>query len=235
MQAVLLVGGKGTRLSSLYADRPKALVPILDRPFIEWQIEWLASQGVTSFHLSTGYRAELLENWAAGYRDRNNGIQITHSREEVPLGTGGGLKFCEKAIQSDPFLAINGDSLMPNLHLEAFFEAHQASRAMVSMAVTEIEEAGRYGTVESDENGMITAFREKAKREAGWINGGVYLIRQATLQNIPSDTQVSLETEIFPQLAREHHLRAFPSARPLLDMGTPEGIAAMESFLRQNT
>ncbi len=179
--------------------------------------------------------AQLLEDWIEDYRERHDGVTITSSHEPTPLGTGGGLKFCEEALLSNPFLVLNGDSLMPRLDMTGFIQAHRASGCMISMAVTEIEETGRYGTVEADENGVVTAFREKAKREAGWINGGVYLINQAVLQTMPPETPISLETDLFPQLIRERHLRAFPSPRPLLDMGTPDGISAMESFLRQES
>lgn len=232
MQAVLLVGGKGTRLQSMYSDRPKALVPILDRPFIEWQVEWLAAQGVQRFHLSTGHMSHLLEEWAAAYLETAYGIQISFSREPEPLGTGGGVKFCQDAIESNPFLVINGDSIMPNLKLDALLEAHKEAHALATMAVTEIEEAGRYGTVEFDENGVVTAFREKANREAGWINGGVYLLNRAVLADIPEGEKGSLETDIFPALTSKKQLRAHASQAPLLDMGTPDGIAAMESFFR---
>jgi D-glycero-alpha-D-manno-heptose 1-phosphate guanylyltransferase len=100
-----------------------------------------------------------------------------------------------------------------------------------TIAVTQIREAGRYGTVEFDAANRITAFREKANRSEGWINGGVYLMNRATLSAIDPHRNLSIETDIFPTLAESGSLRAFPSDPPLLDMGTPEGIREMESFL----
>ena len=235
MQAIILCGGKGTRLSTLYADRPKILVPIAGRPFLAWQLEWLERASITDVHFAAGYKAEVLSAYVAG-------VGRSLSTEPAPLGTGGGLKFVEPWIRSDPFLVLNGDSLSPNLDFVKLMEAHQhrppavASEALprcaVTIAVTRIEEAGRYGTVEFDNSGLVTAFREKAQRESGWINAGVYLIDQDILAFIPPDRNVSLETDLFPDLVRRGLVRACPIAPPMLDMGTPEGIAAMEEYLQ---
>ena len=98
--------------------------------------------------------------------------------------------------------------------------------------VTPIEEAGRYGTVESDADGFVTAFREKAERAAGFVNTGIYLLPRALIAAIPAGRAVSIETETFPALAAQRKLIALPAPPPLLDMGTPAGLAALEQFLR---
>jgi NDP-sugar pyrophosphorylase family protein len=284
MQAIILCGGKGTRLSELYPDRPKALVPILGRPFIEWQIAWLARGGVTDVHLAAGYKAELLAAYveevrSSGFKVRGleeeratvdrerqlpdgrsqesmpapqfpiSGLRLqvsgfrfplsalTLSAEPAPLGTGGGLKFIEPHLRSDPFLVLNGDSLIPNLDLQGLEAAHGTSSgdappSAVTLVVTQIKDAGRYGTVEFGRTGRITAFREKAPRADGWINGGAYVMRRSLLAQIPPGRAVSLETDLFPALAASGLARAYPAPPPLLDMGTPAGIEAMEAFLR---
>ena len=240
MQAIILLGGKGTRLSAMYPDLPKALVPIAGKPFLEWQLEWLARGGVTEFHLAAGHLAGQIETWANNQRS----FRITVSREPQALGTGGGLKFVEPFLKSDPFYVVNGDSLMPNLDFQSLETFHRnfpmigksntkSSRDWTTIAVSRIESAGRYGTVEFNELGTITAFREKAGRDAGWVNGGVYLMSRGTLGGIPPDTNVSIETDLFPQLAAKGWLAAFRGEPPLLDMGTPDGIRAMEACLRK--
>jgi len=256
MQAVILCGGKGTRLSTLYADRPKALVPIAGRPFLTWQLEWLARGGVTAVHLAAGHLADVLGAWlqaqAGGQKsadsERQSGfrfqvagfwLRCTLSTEPAPLGTGGGLKYVEPQLCSDPFLVLNGDSLMPRLDFPALLHAHAAfSRpwkptGAATLAVTRIAEAGRYGTVEFDGAHRITAFREKASRTEGCINGGVYLMDRSLLAAIEPGKNVSLESDTFPVLAAAGRLQAVEFPQPLLDMGTPEGIRAMEDFLRQ--
>ncbi len=256
MQAIILCGGKGTRLSALYSDRPKILVPIAGRPFLEWQFEWLGKAGITDIHLAAGYKAEVLAEWLGARSQRSEvrsqseravmgltahasplticlppfTFHVSLSSEPSPLGTGGGLRFVEPWVRSDPFLVLNGDSLSPNLDFKSLTAAHRGS---VTIAVTQIGEAGRYGTVEFDEAARVTAFREKAPRESGWINAGLYLIDRAILQSIPADRNVSIEIDIFPDLVRRGLVRACPLPPPLLDMGTPEGIAAMEAFLKR--
>lgn len=253
-QAIILCGGRGTRLSALYSDRPKILVPVAGRPFIEWQLEWLAQQGITEIHLAAGYKAEALRAWLqareqeAGGKEQEPEVRgqegpifslrqsafsfsITISTEPSPLGTGGGLKYIEPWLRSDPFLVLNGDSLVPNLQLGGLQRNHIQNGRLVTIAATRIAQAGRYGTVEFDATGRITAFREKEIREGGWVNAGAYLVAKAILGEIPARQAVSLETGLFPDLARRGLIGAMPCPPPLLDMGTPDGIAAMEAYL----
>lgn len=222
MHAIILLGGLGTRLQQLYPDRPKALVPIAGKPILLWQIEWLKRWGINDIHLAAGYKADVLQQWL----NQHDLASVSISVEPTPLGTGGGLKWAAQQLRAPSFFVLNGDSLMPNLD---FHKMQQAHTATLSIAITKIEEAGRYGTVEFDNANHITAFREKAQREAGWINGGVYLINNDVLSMIPERS--SLETDLFPKLAATGSITAFPAPPPLLDMGTPDGIAAMESYL----
>jgi len=226
-QAVVLCGGRGTRLSALYPDLPKALAPVAGRPFLDWQLDWLARAGINRIHLAAGHLAAQLEGWAAAAGRAG----LTVSIEPRPLGTGGGLKFIEPHLRGDPFLVLNGDSLMPELQIGTLLAAHRDTQAPVTLAIAPIEDAGRYGTVEAGADGVITAFREKAPRADGWINGGVYVVSRAVLDLIPAGQVLSLETDVFPGFVKERRLRAFRSRPPLLDMGTPEGLTAMTRFL----
>ncbi|MBU4285436.1 MAG: nucleotidyltransferase family protein [Verrucomicrobia bacterium] len=229
MQAIILLGGKGTRLQGLYPDLPKALAPIAGRPFLEWQLEWLERHGIRDAHLAAGHLARTIRDWAS---TAGRGNTITVSAEPAPLGTGGGLKFTEPFIRTDPFLILNGDSLLPNLDLHALADAGQTPGTLITLAITRIESAGRYGTVEFDARKRVTAFREKDAHTGGWINGGVYLARRTLLARIEPDKTASLETDVFPALCAENQLGVFLSEPPLLDMGTPDGIQAMERYLR---
>ncbi len=226
LQAVILAGGLGTRLRELYPDRPKGLVPILGKPFLEWQIEWLRRGGVEHVHVAAGHMAEKIAEWAKRFP------QVSVSTEPRPLGTAGGLKFVESHLESDPFLVLNGDSLMPELSFQSLEKRHaNSSNVWTTIVVARIEEAGRYGTVEFDDAGGVTAFREKAERKAGWINGGVYLMSRRTLGLIEIGKSVSIETDLFPQMTARGELRAFKATGPMLDMGTPDGIRVMEAYL----
>jgi len=229
MQAIILLGGKGTRLQGLYPDRPKALVPIAGRPFLQWQLEWLERHGIRDTHLAAGHLARTIRDWVS---TAGRGNTLTISAEPSPLGTGGSLAFVEPFIRTDPFLILNGDSLLPNLDLQALADTGQTPGTLITLAITRIESAGRYGTVEFDARKRVTAFREKSAHTGGWINGGVYLARRALLNHIEADKNLSLETDVFPALCAEGQLGVFLSKPPLLDMGTPDGILAMEQYLR---
>ena len=236
-QAVILLGGKGTRIAERFPDRPKCLVPVAGRPFLEWQFDWLNQNGVVRILLAAGHMADVLEAYLAARKP--DGLEIVLSREPRPLGTGGALKFVEPQLVSDPVLVVNGDSLTPKLDFSTLWKTghgffHTVEKKFPrcgKILATPIENAGRYGTMEFDPDGFVTAFREKAERSAGFVNTGIYLLPREILAAIPAGQAVSLETEIFPALAAERRLVAIPIPPPLLDMGTPDGLAAMEAFL----
>ncbi len=225
-QAVILAGGKGTRLQSLYPDRPKALVPLAGKPFIEWQTAWLRRGGIAHVHIAAGHLADQLHAWVA--RRGTNELRITVSTEPRPLGTGGALRYVEPLLHGDRVLVLNGDTLLPAL---AFENLYGAASGPVTLVAARMEESGRYGTVEFSANGALTAFREKAQRAGGWINAGVYLIARSVIREIGADKAVSLETDVFPSLVARGQVAVFQSGGPLLDMGTPDGLAAMEEYL----
>ena len=228
-QAVILLGGKGTRIQSLYSDRPKCLVPVAGKPILLHQLEWLQKNGITRIHLAAGFMADVLQDWLKQNVPEN--LSITVSTEPAPLGTGGAIKFVESWIQTDPFFVLNGDSLTPNLDFKLFADTHENNpAAVVTLAVTQIEKTGRYGTVEFNEENRVTAFLEKADRDNGWINAGVYCINHSLLNLIESGKNVSIETDIFPELGLKNKLYTQPANPPMLDMGTPDGLKAMKDF-----
>jgi len=259
-RAVILCGGAGTRIRERFPDLPKALIPVAGRPFLEWQLDWLAGAGIRGVVLAAGYRADRLADWRAGFLRRAGAAapEIEIAVEPRPLGTGGALRFAADRISGDTVLALNGDSLAPNLDFQALEAAWRAfSKAWkkiprglptlgnggasvvrpletrgAALAAVPIEDAGRFGTVEFDAAGRVTAFREKTERSAGWVNGGVYLADAALLRALPAEAPFSLEHDLFPALAEAGALLAAPSPPPLLDIGTPGGLAAAERALR---
>ncbi|HMO03005.1 MAG TPA: sugar phosphate nucleotidyltransferase [Kiritimatiellia bacterium] len=230
-QVILLSGGLGTRLQGLFPELPKALAPIAGKPFIEWQIAWLHSLGVTAVHIAAGFRAEQIEAW---YRSAPSlPVSVTFSREPAPLGTGGAIRFAADALPPRVhYLVMNGDTLLPNLNLGAIIKAHLAGTHTLTMAVTSIPDASRYGMVEVDRDGCALAFREKSPEiRPGVVNGGVYAIRRALIDRIPAGESCSLEKTWFPTLVAERGIRCTVTEPPLLDMGTPDGHAAMTDFM----
>jgi len=230
--AVILLGGKGTRIQALYGDRPKCLVPVAGKPILLWQLEWLARGGVRRVHLAAGHMADVLRDWLK--KDAPKDMDITFSVEPEPRGTAGAIKFAEPWIQSEVFFVLNGDSLTPTLNFQSLEKTHRAfSNAWITLGIARIEETGRYGTVEFDADNRVTAFLEKTERAQGWINTGIYCISRCALNAIEPDKNLSIETDIFPALAAQHRLCVFRAEPPMLDMGTPDGLALMEQFLQQ--
>lgn len=119
-QAVILLGGKGTRLAAQFPDRPKCLVPVAGRPFLEWQFDWLKRNGIVRVLLAAGHLADVLDRYLAARP--TDGLDIVLSREPAPLGTGGALKFVEPRLASDPVLVFNGDSLTPRLDFSTLWK-----------------------------------------------------------------------------------------------------------------
>ncbi len=248
LDAVILCGGRGTRISGLYPDRPKALVPVAGEPFLRWQLNWLARGGIARVHLAAGHLAGHLIRWLDQAAQRlgcdraweiavepgERPLSVTLDVEPEPLGTGGGLKYAEPRLKSDPFLVVNGDSLVPALNLIDILRTQAASDCPAVMAVCHVTEAGRYGTAERSADGHVLAFHEKKDRTAGWVNAGVYLFRRSVCVSFPTGRAVSIEEDLFPEWAARGDLMSCPVAPPLLDMGTVDGLKEMERFLTRN-
>ncbi len=253
-EALILLGGKGTRIRALHPDRPKALINVAGKPFIEWQLAQLARHGISKVHLAAGYRAEQIRKWIKSRGNpftppgREQPISISMSEETSPLGTGGGLKMAAPWLTGECFWIINGDSLAPNLDLKAMALAYMASDPRqwgirnrlqteeivarnIMMAVVPAVESERFGSVILDSSSHVIAFDEKFRRGSGWINAGIYLMDRTALAALPDDSSFSLEENVFPNWAGISRLRAFVSPPPLLDMGTPEGFRAMENYI----
>ena len=230
-QAVLLCGGLGTRLRTLYDDRPKALVPVAGRPFIEYVVDMLIAQGIPRIHIAAGYRANQIKEWAdqQTYAD----VALTVSIEPAQLGTAGGLKFTQSQLDcSMPMLVMNGDSMLMHARFDQLSSAlSQRPEWSAVIAAVEMRERGEYGTVELGDHDSITAFREKADRDGGWVNGGIYLMRPEIMAMIPDHMPYSMEKNVFPTLSAEGKLGAVRVPGPLLDMGTPAGLTRTTSFI----
>ena len=219
IDALILCGGKGTRLQSVVPDRPKPMALVDGRPFLDLLVAHLRSAGLTRFVLCTGYRAEQIE---AHYRDRQDATFVL-SREPSPLGTGGAARHAEPLIRSDPVLILNGDSFCP-VDLDALCRHHADRQAEATMVVTHAGQTEDVGSVTLDADDRITGFREKAVQETGTrhVNAGIYLFQRSVLALMPPDVPYSLETDLFPNLAAAHRLHAFVTEHDFVDIGTPE-------------
>jgi ADP-ribose pyrophosphatase YjhB (NUDIX family)/dTDP-glucose pyrophosphorylase len=215
----------GTRLRGIVDDVPKPLAPVLGRPFLFYQLDMLALRGVRSVTLCCGYKAELVrESVGSDWL----GMPVNFSVESEPLGTGGALSHARGMLTSDLVLILNGDSwLEPDW--AGFVQAASDAGIECCLALARVPDSGRFGSVET-EGALVTAFAEKcADGQTGFINGGIYLLRQSALAALPSGPH-SLERDIFPMLAASRRLGGFSSTSAFLDIGVPESYAAAGKF-----
>lgn len=230
--AIILAGGRGTRISHLQPHLPKPLIPAAGRPFIEWVIRHFQSQGIRQFVISLGHLAEVAD---AYFRQRaDDGLSIMTVRETEPLGTGGGFLFAQRAAgDADPLVLANGDSLVLADLAGAWrqLEDPTVDGVVVGLAV---DDAARYGGLEVDDAGRLLRFREK-QPGAGLINAGVYCFRRRLLASFPTQLPLSMELDVFPSLLRQGaKLMVHRSRAPFLDIGTPESLAEAEGFIARH-
>jgi NDP-sugar pyrophosphorylase family protein len=201
-QAVILAGGQGTRLRPLTLARAKPVVPLLNRPFLAYQLALLGSHGVTDVLLSCQYRVEDLRQ-ALG--DEALGVRLRYVVEAEPLGTGGGVRNAAD-LASGLVFVLNGD-VLTDVDLTAMLRFHDERRARVSIYLTRVSDPRQYGLVETAADGRIQRFREKPGPEepltTDTINAGIYLIDAELLHRMPARRAVSIEREFFPALIAE--------------------------------
>jgi NDP-sugar pyrophosphorylase family protein len=224
--AAVLAGGLGSRLRSVVADRQKVVAPIGGRPFLYRILDQLADAGLRRVVLCAGYKAEeVAATIGANYR----GMSIRYSTEPRSLGTAGALRHALPLLDSDPVLALNGDSYC-EVDLAAFRAAHD--RHSATLVATKVADTSRFGQVTFDERGKITGFVEKGGTTGpGWVNAGIYLLGRAVLESIPAGRAVSIERETFPAWVGRG-LYAFCAHGKFVDIGTPDSYAGAQSFFQ---
>ncbi len=222
MQAIVLVGGEGTRLRPLTETVPKPALTLVDRPFLAYMIEWLADYGVTEVVLACGFLPDALRE-VLGDGERA-GARLRYVVEPQPLGTGGAIRFAADELGDeldDRFLALNGD-VLTDLDLGALLGAHESRGARATIGLYSVDDASAYGLVRSGPNGEVLEFLEKSgERTPGEINAGMYVLERSALDPIPPGERVSIEHDVFPRLVGDglHGLRLDGY---WMDIGTPQ-------------
>ena len=224
MNAVVLVGGAGTRLRPLTLTTPKPLLPIAGVPFLERQLRWLASHGIENVVLSLGY---LPDAFVEHFPDHTfAGLRLTYAVEDEPLGTAGGIRFAaETAGIHDRFVVCNGD-VLTTLDLGAFTQFHVDRGATASIHLIEVDDPSAFGVVPTHADGKVKAFVEKpppGKAPTNFINAGTYILEPSVLERIPPRLSVSIEHETFPRIVEvDGTLYALPTDDYWIDIGTPQ-------------
>jgi mannose-1-phosphate guanylyltransferase len=220
MQALILAGGEGTRLRPLTSTVPKPVVPLVDRPFIRFMLDWLHGHGVDDIvmscgHLGSGARNVLGDGSAFGLR-------LRYVEEPRPLGTGGALKYAEPLL-AERFLMLNGD-VLTDIDLTAQLAHHERTGATATLALTPVEDPSAYGLVRTASDGAVTEFVEKPapdQIDTNNISAGAYVLEHSVLEMLEPEQSASIERDVFPRLVGDG-LFGCVSEGYWLDIGTPE-------------
>jgi len=198
MRAILLAGGRGTRLHPLTEELPKPMVPVLGRPWLDQLLQRLVRQGVTEIVLSLYHGKDVITDY---FRDGVPGARLRWAVEPKPLGTGGAIRFAAHPAD-ETFLVFNAD-IVQTFDLEAFLDFHRSRRAQVTIGLVQVADPSSYGLVELDDDGRVLRFTEKpgpGTARDGLVNCGIYAFEPEVLDWIPPGREVSVEREVFPAL-----------------------------------
>jgi mannose-1-phosphate guanylyltransferase len=221
LQAVILVGGEGTRLRPLTSTVPKPVVPLVDRPFIAYMLEWLARHGVDDVVMSCGFLATSVRN-VLGDGSRF-GVRLRYVEEPEPRGTAGALKYAQRFLD-ERFLMLNGD-VLTDLDLTAQIAQHEATGATATLALVPVDEPGAYGLVRCAADHAVLGFVEKPSADqidTNLISAGAYVLERRVLDLIEPDVNVSIEREVWPRLVGDGMYGFADADAYWLDIGTPQ-------------
>lgn len=230
-EAIILAGGFGTRLQSVVSDVPKPMAPVNNVPFLNYIFDYLAFYKIEHVVLSTGYLSEKISEC---YKDEFKGIKISYTKEETPLGTGGGIRLALEKCTTKNILVLNGDSFF-DVDLQAYFPRHAQFNSDCTLALRKVDNAARYGTIKLSDTSAIKEFKEKDGIEKeGLINGGVYILNRALfLSKTKPDIAFSIEKDFFENRINELHIFGFEYDGYFIDIGIPEDYKkAQDDFKR---
>ncbi len=231
MKALVLAGGFGTRLRPLSCSRPKMLFPIANKPLIDYTLEALSNEeSVDTVILAVYYMAESLVRYLGPTK---YDLGILYSREQRPLGTGGPVKKAKDMFNGDRFMMMNGD-ILTDFDYKRLIEYHKEKGGIATIALTQVSDPTRYGSVVLDWEGRITRFVEKpefGKAPSNLINAGIYIMEPEILDYIPDGRKVRIETEVFPKLAEEYKLYGFESHGFWMDIGEPQDYLGANAMM----
>lgn len=226
IDVVILCGGEGRRIRPVAKEKPKSMMEIAGRPFLDILIDYTAHSGFRRFILCVGYGAEFIKRY---YQGKSGSCEIVFSEEKALLGTGGCIKNAASHIRSSVFLAMNGDSFC-RVDLAEFLKFHIQNRACCSVVVSSKSDSSDYGSVILGGSQRINAFSEKSIGGAGFVNGGIYLFQKEMLCEMPANKKFSLEKDFFPTMVNREFY-GYTTQEVFIDIGTPERLRQAEEIL----
>ena len=224
-EAIILAGGFGTRLKEVVSDLPKPMAPVNEIPFLNYLLNYLSYQGITHIIISTGHLSEKITDYygALGKKATWGGTKLSFSHESTPLGTGGAIKLALVKCKQKNVFVLNGDSFF-DFDIKQFAYMHKCKKSFFSLALRQVDDASRYGTVECDYNYKVESFKEKSGMKIpGKINAGIYLLRKDEYLKRTADlVNFSIEKDFFEKQLNEEKLLGFKYDGYFIDIGVPE-------------
>jgi mannose-1-phosphate guanylyltransferase len=236
LDAVILAGGLGTRLRSVVSDTPKCLVPVNNLPFLTYKIQQLKAGGIRRVILCVGYMADQIEQYFT--ENPIPEVSVVYAHEHDLLGTAGAFKNAEPYVESEHFIALNGDVYL-DLDYRALISQHTRTEAIATLALARVDDPSRFGLVVYNTDFEIEAFLEKQEvppdnpspSGAFYINAGTYCFHRSILERIPAGKPCSIERDIFPTLIDQGFF-AYPLDSYFIDIGTPESFAQIQDDIQ---
>jgi mannose-1-phosphate guanylyltransferase len=228
MQALVLAGGEGTRLRPLTNTVPKPVIPLVNRPFLGYMIEWLAAHGFTEVILSCMFLAGDIRRVLG---DEWKGTRLHYVEEPEPRGTAGAVKFAESVLD-ERFAVLNGD-ILTDFDISVLWQAHEQFGERGTITLMEVDDPSAYGLVLRDDRDQVTDFIEKPKHAppgGAFVNAGAYVLERDVLDLVAPDRPVSFEREVFPALVGKG-LYAHVASGYWLDIGTPDRYLEATRYL----
>lgn len=226
MEAIILAGGKGTRLTEVVSDVAKPMAPVNGKPFLYYLFHWLKTYPIEKVILSTGYLSESITDY---FGTSFCGIPIEYTIEKKPLGTGGAILFALRKTKASNILIINGDTYFP-IDLNSFYSFHNDNNQQFSIALKQMQNFSRYGSVVIQDNSILK-FNEKKFCQEGLINGGIYLINKKYINSKQLPEAFSLEKHIMEKEAGSGILKGKIYNNVFIDIGIPEDYRLAQSLL----
>jgi len=224
MPCLILAGGLGTRLRPVLDDLPKPMAAVAGKPFLEYLIRWLRQAGMQRVILCTGYKSEKIQHYFKSGEALD--VQIAYSVEREPKGTWGAIRQACQFVTDRNFLVLNGDSWL-QIDLGRLVDCHVRRGGVATIAAVEVTDASRFGILDVDSSGRITAFQEKRGPGNALVNGGIYVFSRDAFSIVPAAAS-SLEKEAFPMLL-PHGVFAMPVQGYFVDIGLPEEYKKLEA------
>lgn len=221
MEAIILAGGLGTRLQGVIGAYPKCMAEVNGKPFLAYLLSYLKLQGCAHAIFSLGFKSEVVVDWLLA---NPPSFPYTTVVENEPLGTGGGIGMAMRSAGHDVVAVLNGDTYF-DVNLSDLETYHRNRNAETTLALREMQQFDRYGVVRTDDKGVIIAFEEKAYKETGTINGGVYMISRKPFLDRQLPEKYSFEKDYLERFVSERRFYGCTATNYFIDIGIPEDYA----------